>query len=450
MVWPTIGKPEGGFQFISVMQLYAVWHAYDSKHIRITDVRLWCAAQEMAARRCQLLSGQQPKYRQAELTRLVGKGEGLTAALERLQTANLLIWKETGLTFPQHEQSPDISLSAMFVQIPNYRRRVPVPRRLLRFIAKGCSRVVFATILGHLFRCLYYRQGQCRTEGFCKASWIARVFGVSERGVKMARHQLEALGFLQRIEIPQWVRNRYGQKMVINLRWDDHARKEAVTSESRDENAPPISSEAHVNAPPNLNRKLLSEQKHQEPTSGRSAGMLSKLVAQVQRNMRNGILPIIEEPLALRRKNTQENMSITPLTPNTCRFRSLAPPQLTHVILPDLQDMARLLTLYTQAVQRHLIGSSEADRLAFIALAQHVLRFRPENPGGLLLQLLKQQHFNFITQEEEDTARQRLKTYMYSDPPQYSFRKGERSVPKMKAPFEGKGAESERNPGLPR
>jgi hypothetical protein len=69
----------------------------------------------------------------------------------------------------------------------SFSRRIPVPRRLVRFLAKGCSRVALATMLGHLFRCLYYRQGHYRAEGLSKASWIAEVFGVSLRAVKTAR-----------------------------------------------------------------------------------------------------------------------------------------------------------------------------------------------------------------------------------------------------------------------
>jgi len=107
----------------------------------------------------------------------------------------------------------------MLAQVPNHRRTVPVPRRLVRFIAGGCCRVVLATLLGHLLRCLYYRQGQCRAEGFCKVSWIAEVFEVSERAVKTARQRLEQLGLLERQSIPWWVRNTYGEKQRINLHW---------------------------------------------------------------------------------------------------------------------------------------------------------------------------------------------------------------------------------------
>ena len=104
----------------------------------------------------------------------------------------------------------------------------------------------------------------------------------------------------------------------------------------------------------------------------------------------------------------QSSTSVHTVSPAT-------PPHLQHVLLLDLQDMERLLALYTQAVQASLIGPSEAERLSFVALAHHVLHFKPVNPGGLFVQLLRQRHFDFITQQEEDRALQRLKRYDYGD-----------------------------------
>jgi hypothetical protein len=64
-----------------------------------------------------------------------------------------------------------------------------------------------------------------------------------------------------------------------------------------------------------------------------------------------------------------------------------------------------------------LLGSSEADRLAFVALAQHVLSYRPANAGGLFTQLLRKRHFNYATQDDEDSAQRRLTRHFYSGPP---------------------------------
>jgi len=205
MVLTAQRKPEGGVHFISVLQLCRVWQAYRTAQIRMLDVRVWFAAQEVVARRCQRRAGQLATYTRAELAQLVGRAGGVGAALQRLHTAGVLTWELHTITFP-HIPQPEqhaVPLHLMLAGIPNSRRRVPVPRRLLRFVAKSCTRVVLATLLGHLFRCLYYRQGHCQPAGLCKASWIAAVFGVSERAVKAARQQLEARGILLRQDTPQ-------------------------------------------------------------------------------------------------------------------------------------------------------------------------------------------------------------------------------------------------------
>ena len=43
-----------GFVFLLVQQLCLVWWAYHSRRIQLMDLRVWFAAHEMVARRCQL------------------------------------------------------------------------------------------------------------------------------------------------------------------------------------------------------------------------------------------------------------------------------------------------------------------------------------------------------------------------------------------------------------
>jgi hypothetical protein len=65
-----------------------------------------------------------------------------------------------------------------------------------------------------------------------------------------------------------------------------------------------------------------------------------------------------------------------------------------------------------QARQRGPIGPAEADRLTFVALAQHVLTYRSANAGGLFQRLLTRRRFHFVTQDDEDAALQRLKRHL--------------------------------------
>ena len=263
---PAERKPEGGFQFIAVRQLCAVWCAYKTARIPLLDVRVWFAAQELVARRCQLRPERQPTYTYDELARVVGGVGDVSASLHRLQASELLTWTPHAITFnPSLPEQVSSALAPMLAQITNHKRRVPVPRRLLRFLAGGCTRVLLATVLGHLFRCLYYRDGQCQPEGFCKASWIAAVFGVSERAVKTARRRLEALGFLQRTETAQWLLNRYGQRMTINLRWTDLPLPEVPHPKPVSELAPLPAALPVELAPPDSHQQLPTEENNQKP-----------------------------------------------------------------------------------------------------------------------------------------------------------------------------------------
>src|SRR5207249_4427399 len=98
----------------------------------------------------------------------------------------------------------------MYNAIPNHRRHVPVPRQAIRLIAGGCRATVIATMLGHLLRCLYYRDRRCISGGWCKASWIADVFRVDLRNVKAARKHLVSIGWIEILDTPPALCNRLG------------------------------------------------------------------------------------------------------------------------------------------------------------------------------------------------------------------------------------------------
>lgn len=49
MVCSSTAKPNGGFRFISVPQLCALWAAYHAKLIDPGDMQVWFAAQEIVA-----------------------------------------------------------------------------------------------------------------------------------------------------------------------------------------------------------------------------------------------------------------------------------------------------------------------------------------------------------------------------------------------------------------
>ncbi len=92
-------------------------------------------------------------------------------------------------------------------------------------------------------------------------------------------------------------------------------------------------------------------------------------------------------------------------------------PRLADLRIEDLKDTARLLELLDQAIKQKLVGSSERDRLNFVALAEHALAIGQGNPPGLFAYLLRGGCWRYITQEDEDRANRRIKAYLRGPEP---------------------------------
>ena len=368
-------KPIGGFIFLTVTQLCLVWWAYRQRFIHLRDLRVWFAAHELVARRCQLKDGQQPNYGCEELRRLVAGRSRVEASLQRLERLGLLTWETTHITFAREPSdlhtSELASLYEMLAHIQNHRRRVPVPRQVVRFIAAPCRRCVIATILGHLLRCLYYRAGECVSGGFCKASWVADVFGVDLRNVKAARKFLaETLAWLNVVQTPQSLLNRYGQKVSINLAWNGSPVEKSTAEPSE---LPPPAAQTATSLPP-LEEHIepFQEHQHQKPAGrGHAPGVLAT--------------------------NTTEK------------------PTLAHIVPEDLRETTRILTLFEEAQVRGFIGGSESERLTFVATAERARLTGTTNPPGLFAHLVRRRLWHYVTQDDEDRAHTRLREHCYAE-----------------------------------
>src|SRR5512135_3441975 len=218
-------KPEGGFAFFSVMQLVMAWTALREGQIGLKELRVYFALAEMRSRRCTSQDGDPPpEFTPLEVRKLVGGAGGEREAVHKLVAVGLLREvSKTNIEFatvPGELHFEPETLDETLAGIPNNDRRVPVPRRIVRLIASGARRTLIATILGHLIRCMFYKRGLCHPKGCVKASWIAEVFGISERAVKAHRQHLVALGWLVPQETSQRTLNGHGLWITINLAWD--------------------------------------------------------------------------------------------------------------------------------------------------------------------------------------------------------------------------------------
>jgi hypothetical protein len=95
------------------------------------------------------------------------------------------------------------------------------------------------------------------------------------------------------------------------------------------------------------------------------------------------------------------------------RQAKAADPTITHIIPEDLHNTERLLTLFAQAHTQGLIGTSDADRLTFVATAEHAYAVGTANSPGLFAHLIRHRLWHHVTQEDEDLARRRLRDHLY-------------------------------------
>jgi hypothetical protein len=439
-----LSKPKGGYYLIPAVRLAMAWWAYHEKLIRLVDLRVWFAAGEVLARRCRRSSPLACRFGLDELQGLTGLSpKRLRESLRRLEAAQLLAWSESAIEFgtlPGIAAFSDRNGFQPFLdQIPNHRRQVPVPRRILRLMAGGARPALIAAVLGHLLRCLYLKGGKCLDRGRVKASWIADTFGVSLRRVKEARKELIAIGWLIPIRAEQWQLNRWGSHVRINLNW---SRLDGITSAPRPakppsvtesipdggdgtpaatasgpELAPPAPDSGPELAPPDSDEEPLWDDKNQEPAAGGPAGFY--LPDPDQKNADPGRTQPEGHTLA-RRPSPALPASAAAVTvkPRPCSARrtgcpALGTPDLRHVVPEDLTDTGRLLGLYDQAADLGLITSSEYDQLRFVAAAEHARIIGTKNPCGLFVRLVRGRLLHFVTYDDEVAASVRLRRHLY-------------------------------------
>lgn len=330
-------KPHGGFCFIHENSIHTVWRYLRSGEIALRDLRVWLACHEVNARRCTLEEGRKPRFTLEEIHGLVGGvgGQHIRHSLRALERLGLVCFSEDQLvTMP-------------FEVIDDPGRPVPVPRTVIRMLGKSSGRAYIATVLGHLLRCLYYKNGVCRSGGWCKASWVAEVFGVAVRAVKAARTRLVELRIFRLLRADQLRLNRFGRPLVICLKWMSECAHRPTQSTTK-------------SAPLRDHKKLSTRVDHQKPARASDS--------------------------------------------SGARTRAKEP-NLNDVTVEDLKDPWRLAGLFKQARLRGLVQKTEADILAVFAAAAHSVRVGRRNVPGLFCWMVRTQNWGCISCVDEDRGR---------------------------------------------
>lgn len=383
---------EGRYRPVTVHQLAIAWWLYNEGHISRRQLRVYFAAHEMHEKRryTKTEPGQPTRramYTLDEIKALIGSADSTTAdaalsadvkALGRLGLVQISTRSiEFAVSIDQIAIDDVSGFWAFFEQLPNNRRRVPMPRRTLRALAKGFTKGVTGMMLALLIRSLFWHrpggrageQGGYRVDGRTKCSWIAEVFGISTRTLTDARARLIEMGWLVELVSQQWELNRYGPRYTINA--NAFAPVKRGTGQ-QGETASPCGQNPAVSASPCLNTS----------TSSTKKDLKTRKPA-----------PVRSEPA----EGSRKRKSID-------RMR----PRLTNIRHEDLVDTGRLLDLHHQAVQRGDPVNGEGGRHDFVALAERARR-HGNDPARMFAWLLREKRFDFITHEDEDAAAIRLR-----------------------------------------
>ncbi len=236
--WPPTGtqqarKPAGGFIDCPVDDLTLPWWLYQQGTMAFGTLRVWLGTLELVEKRCGTAPDTPAHYGPEELRRLLRAPRlaPVTAGLQQLEALGLLAWSPQVIQFLPQAQ-------ALRAQLAPGLRWVPVPRRLLVWLAQDGQPGLIATACGVLLRCMRYKARQCIAGGRVAAPWIATVFGVAERTVQRALQTLQHCGWLARLAIQSAHERPHGRYTVINLAWERRgttdrargARKSAVTA----------------------------------------------------------------------------------------------------------------------------------------------------------------------------------------------------------------------------
>jgi len=89
-------------------------------------------------------------------------------------------------------------------------------------------------------------------------------------------------------------------------------------------------------------------------------------------------------------------------------------PKLPHATTADLRDTGRLLALYDAAVANGVADASEADRLAFVAAAEHALRLG-HKPTRLFAAIANRGDWHYVTAADEVRATKRLRRHLHGE-----------------------------------
>ena len=359
----------GGYRTMSPIQICNALGAHDAQLVSFRALRTFFAcvavmASREAARRArgEKLRGseRQEVARPDEVAELTGTSARAAAAdIRRLVRMGLLERRGDALHIVERLLPHASDLIELASPSRSWTRPVPIPRPVLRFLARHRRPAVAKVLLAHCIRGLSLdrRSGEVRGRGTMKSAWAADTFGVSLRASKAARARLIALGLVSRdVGSGQRKLNRDGAYFEVNLAWG-----------------------AGVPAP------------RTGPIEGETAPPRGRL----------------ETPSDLGNQGASK--------PGV-----LVGPDFGNVLPEDLPHLSRMECLFRQAVDRGFLRGSEMDALNFLGASIRARAVKARDPVRVFVGIVRRGLWSHITCAEEERARAALVRYREHDP--FAFR----------------------------
>lgn len=362
---------KSGYKTVTPIELANCLAALERKEISLRAVRVFFAGLAMvavreAASRSAKRKGRRvsptPRFLVSELVALTGLSKAVVKGeLRRLKRFSIIQFTESAIETKRELLPGAANLCEAFSGKRSPKRPIPIPRAVLRFLARSSKASVVKAVLGYIVRGLSLsRNGEVSSAGTAKASWIAASFGLSLRGVKAARKELIERGLISKDTGSfQWKLNRDGAYFRIDLAWTEAAKGEGAQPPGF---SPRLAKSHPVFAPPYKDRKTSYESKNQK-TQSRALKL-----------------------------------------PGVCKA-NLGNPTLRDVKPEDLRRYSRLRTLFEEAVSRQWVLNSEASFLNWVAAAVRAQTVKARCPVRVFLGIVKGGRYEVITQAQEERAR---------------------------------------------
>lgn len=385
-------KIEGGYIFRTRLELSRLIALVSSKKLSLCEARVFIASIEMRAIR----DGAEAKKGKAKKSR----GVIPTYQNKEIKTLSRLSLRKISEVKKK--------LLDHFELYSENKGELPIPRRLIRFLAQCDKRSTFLTLLSYIERGITLRNRSIKNAGSIKATLIAEKTGLSLRSVRLARKELLELGIITP-DTTKYQRklNRDGAYFTINLNWslektDKQIHREvrggAIKSPTAEKSVLSACIDGSIQGVDNL--KISVPQIAPLPTKNCSQ-----------------IAPPYRDSKTSKESRNQKTQSKASNTSGVFskHWGQGRKPNLFDVQLEDLKSFDRTEALYEQAIKAKLIQNSESNFLNWVGAAVRARTCEARDPVKVFVGIVRKGLWINITQAEEDRARAAINKYKYRD-----------------------------------